>query len=102
MVRVVKNVYLSMQGGYDLILSSTKPNGIGPPGSTRYGPGVQFSAGFSFSYTISYRIPLYKKMHRVKIRQKPETEEDRQKAQQEREKEKPLEPAYNPVEILEE
>ena len=41
-------------------------------------------------------------MHRVKIRQKPETEEDRQKAQQEREKEKPLEPAYNPVEILEE
>lgn len=102
MVRVVKNVYLSMQGGYDLILSSTKPNGIGPLAVPGMGQVYNSSAGFSFSYTISYRIPLYKKMHRVKIRQKPETEEDRQKAQQEREKEKPLEPAYNPVEILEE
>ncbi|MDD4819740.1 MAG: DUF6048 family protein [Flavobacteriales bacterium] len=102
MVQVVKNVYLSMEGGYDIMLSSKKPNGIGPMLVPGMGQVYNNSAGFSFAYTVSYRIPLYKKTHHMRIRDEHPEGNNQKEKDKKKEKNKDFEPAFKPTNILEE
>ena len=103
MVRLFKsNFYLSMQGGYDVILSSSDNSGIGALVVPGLGQVYNKSTAFSFSYALSYRIPLYKRIHKVHIKQKRETENERRMKEAEAKKKEPLTPAFTPSELLEE
>ena len=103
MVRLFKsNFYLSMQGGYDVILSSSDNSGIGALVVPGLGQVYNKSTAFSFSYALSYRIPLYKRIHKVRIKQKRETENERRLKELEAKKKEPMTPAFTPSELLEE
>lgn len=103
MVRLFKsNFYLSMQGGYDVILSSSDNSGIGALVVPGLGQVYNKSTAFSFSYALSYRIPLYKRVHKVRIKQKRETENERRTKELEAKKKEPFTPAFTPSELLEE
>lgn len=103
MVRLFKsNFYLSMQGGYDVILSSSDNSGIGALVVPGLGQVYNKSTAFSFSYALSYRIPLYKRIHKVRIKQKRETENERRMKELEAKKKEPFVPAFTPSELLEE
>lgn len=104
MVRLFNNFYLSMQGGYDLVVSDSDKTGIGPLTVPGLGQVYNKSTAFSFSYSLAYRIPLYKKTHKVRIRERhDEREDERRKEMKEREDaKKKFTPAFNPSELLEE
>lgn len=99
MVQVARNVYLSMDAAYDMVLSSNNPNGI----KTMIVPGVgqvySNTTGFSFSYTVSYRIPLYTKTHRMKI--KEQIREDKESISPKKKKEE-FSPAFQTSTLIEE
>ena len=95
------NVYLSLQGGYDVMVSGSGQNGIGPLVVPGLGQVYNKSTAFSMSYGISYRFPLYKKVHRVRIREKRESINE-QRARENTERLKNFTPAFDPVKLLEE
>lgn len=103
MVRLFKsNFYLSMQGGYDVILSGSDNSGIGALVVPGLGQVYNKSTAFSFSYALSYRIPLYKRIHKARIKQKRETEDERNMKELRSRKKEPFAPAFTPSELLEE
>lgn len=94
--------YLSMQGGYDVMISQSDKNGIGPLAVPGIGQVYNKSTAFSLSYGLSYRIPLYKRTHRIRLREKRESVQER-RAAEEAEKKKNFTPAFTPsVPLLEE
>ena len=99
MVQVARNVYLSMDAAYDMILSSSKPNGIGPMIVPGVGQVYSTTTGFSFSYAVSYRIPLYTKTHRMKIK---EHIKENQETIDSKKKKEVFRPAFQSTELIEE
>lgn len=87
--------YLSMQGGYDVMISQSDKNGIGPLAVPGIGQVYNKSTAFSLSYGLSYRIPLYKRTHRIRLREKRESVQER-RAAEEAEKKKSFTPAFTP------
>ena len=102
MVQIVKNVFLSMEGGYDLILSAQKPNGVGPMLVPGMGQVYNNSTGFSFAYSVSYRIPLYKKTHHMRVREEHSQSNELKEKDKDKNKKKLLDPAFKSSTILEE
>jgi hypothetical protein len=99
MVQVARNVYLSMDAAYDMILSSSDSNGIGPMMVPGVGQVYSNTTGFSFSYAVSYRIPLYTKTHRMKI--KEHIREDQETISTKKKKEE-FTPAFQTSTLIEE
>lgn len=100
-VSLWNNLFLTMEGSYNLIVAQSDKNGIGPLAVPGIGQVYNKSVAFSMSYGIAYRFPLYKKVHRIRIRQKRESENVR-RARENAEKTKNFTPAFTPTELLEE
>lgn len=100
-VSLWNNLFLTMEGSYNLIVSQSDKNGIGPLAVPGIGQVYNKSVAFSMSYGIAYRFPLYKKVHRIRIRQKRESENVR-RAREDAAKKMKFTPAFTPTELLEE
>lgn len=100
-VSLWNNLFLTMEGSYNLIVSQSDKNGIGPLAVPGIGQVYNKSVAFSMSYGIAYRFPLYKKVHRIRIRQKRESENER-RAREDAAKKMKFTPAFTPTELLEE
>lgn len=100
-VSLWNNLFLTMEGSYNLIVSQSDKNGIGPLAVPGIGQVYNKSVAFSMSYGIAYRFPLYKKVHRIRIHQKRESENER-RAREDAAKKMKFTPAFTPTELLEE
>lgn len=101
-VCIWNELYLSMRGGYDIIVNSNDRNGIGALAVPGIGQVYNKSTAFSFAYGLSYRIPLYKREHRVRLRQQQDSPEQL-RAIEEAEKKKNFTPAFTTTtDLLEE
>ena len=100
-VSLWNNLFLSVEGSYNLIVAQSDGSGIGPLAVPGIGQVYNKSVAFSMSYGIAYRFPLYKKMHRIRIRQKRESENER-RAREDAEKKTKFTPVFTPTELLEE
>ena len=100
-VSLWNNLFLSVEGSYNLIVAQSDGSGIGPLAVPGIGQVYNKSVAFSMSYGIAYRFPLNKKMHRIRIRQKRESENER-RAREDAEKKTKFTPVFTPTELLEE